>query len=266
MAWSPPPGYGVLVEGMNSHQEPVTPPAGDLESLLLSAQGLVEQLADQLERQGLDKVIRQDLLACGQQGLFEAALRFDPSRGATFRTFAYYRVRGAMLDGVRKMGNWSRRGFERIILLRAANCASEDLAEEAGDVASLAARDAAERLRKHMAAMVTAMTTAGVFAAGVRQHGTQDAADGSKHHVVAVDGSQNAEEQFAEREIRDLVRHAIDELPPPEDEVVRRFYVDGHNMDSIAHDLGRSRSWVSRVHTRALTRIGARLRHNAVSL
>lgn len=263
MAWSSPPGYGVLVEGMNSHQEPPAAPSGDLESLLLSAKGLVEQVADQLYGQGMDTVPRQDMLACGQQGLLEAALRFDANRGASFRTFAYYRVRGAMLDGARKMGSWSRRGFERVTLIRAANCASEDLAEELSDVASLAAREAAERIRKHMAAMVTAMTTAGVFAEGVRQM-ENDGLDVAR--MVAVDHSQNAEEQFAEREIRDLVRHAIDELPPPEDEIVRRFYVDGHNMDSIAHDLGRSRSWVSRVHTRALTRMGARLRHNSLSL
>ena len=52
----------------------------------------------------------------------------------------------------------------------------------------------------------------------------------------------------------------MSELPPPEDEVIQRFYVQGDKMDEIADDLGKSRSWVSRVHTRALKRLGARLR------
>jgi RNA polymerase sigma factor for flagellar operon FliA len=191
-----------------------------------------------------------ELAAFGRQGLVEAAARFDPNRGEDFRRFAYFRVKGAMLDGIRKMGTWSRRGYERIALLRAAHVASSDQADEAGPVGALGAREAAERLQKHMASMVTAMTT-GVFGQPAHQ------GDGE---VQAVHAGSDAEQQLADKQMTELVRRAIDELPPPEDMVVRRFYVDGDKMDDIAEDLGHSRSWVSRVHTRALKRLGARLR------
>ncbi len=264
MAWRPPPGYGVPVEGPNSHEQPAALSPEELKRLLESADGLVESLATQLVRQCADAIPREDLVGYGQQGLLEAALRFDSSRGVKFRTFAHYRVRGAMIDGLRKMGPWTRRGFEHIVLLRAANEASSDLAEE--DIETLGARQSAERVRKHLASMVTAMTT-GVFHSGHLAKGASEANSGADSggaaQIVAVDESANAEEQLAKLELKQLVQTTLKELPPPEDQVLRRFYVEGDNMDRIAQDFGRSRSWVSRTHTRALSRMGARLRHEA---
>ena len=61
-------------------------------------------------KEGLAKEIEyDDLVAYGTQGLIEAAKRYDPSHGVAFTTFAYYRVRGAMYDGLRGMG-WIPRG------------------------------------------------------------------------------------------------------------------------------------------------------------
>lgn len=54
-----------------------------------------------------------DLVAFGSKGLVEAALRFDPAREVSFRTFAYHRIHGAMMDGVRQMGAYSRADIER---------------------------------------------------------------------------------------------------------------------------------------------------------
>jgi RNA polymerase sigma factor for flagellar operon FliA len=54
-----------------------------------------------------------DLVAFGSQGLVEAAGRFDPARGVSFRSFAYYRIRGAMIDGIRQMGSYSRAEIAR---------------------------------------------------------------------------------------------------------------------------------------------------------
>lgn len=194
-----------------------------------------------------------ELLAYGRQGLIEAATRFDSSRGEDFRRFAYFRVRGAMLDGLRKMGNWSRRGYERVVLMRAASEASASGASESGSAEGLAGHEAAARLRNHMASMVTAMTT-GVFADHVAQK------DGS---ITALDAGQNAEEQLAQRQLAARVQSVMNDLPPPEDDVIRRFYIEGECMDVIAAVHGHTRSWVSRVHSRALKRMGARLRSSA---
>ncbi len=264
MAWRQPAGYGVRVEATNSHEERSDHSEGEIQALISSAQGLVESLAVQVAQECSDAIPKEDLIAYGHQGLLEAALRYESDRGAAFRTFAYYRVRGAMIDGLRKMGPWSRRGFERVALLRAESTASEDLALQGDDPKKLQSKEAADRLRKHMASMVTAMTS-GVFFAGSLQGAGGASSDETPPPLRAIDPSSNAEEQLGKLEMYRLVHRTVDELPPPEDEVVRRFYVEGDNMDAIARDLGRSRSWVSRVHTRALARMGARLRSESMA-
>src|ERR1700732_1691603 len=49
-------------------------------------------------------IARDDIIGAAELGLVEAAQNFDPSRGVLFKTFAYYRIRGAIYDALRKMG------------------------------------------------------------------------------------------------------------------------------------------------------------------
>lgn len=240
-------GIVPAVEATGSPREAPGRSTQEVESLLVGTEDLVERVLSQLFRVGI-RGDRSELLAFGQQGLIEAAHRFDPEVGGDFRRFAYFRVRGAMLDGLRKMNNWSRRGYERVALLRTLNDTSAGFDEV--DPAGCSATEAAQRLRSHMASMVTAMTM-GVFAEHVVQNGGT---------AVALDKKASAEDEVADQQMQQIVRAAMGSLPPPEDEVVRRYYVEGERMDDIAADLGYSKSWVSRVHTRALKRLGPRLR------
>lgn len=192
---------------------------------------------------------RSELEAFGREGLLEAARRFDPSRGVSFRTFAYYRVRGAMLDGLRKMGAWSRRGYERVALLQAAHSTSEGAAEDVAAQGELSRERAEELLRDHMAAMATAMTV-GLFAAGAFE----------SQEIIAVDRGEDPESEYASAELGSLLRTSVDELPPPEDEIVRRHYFGGESLEAVGASLGLSKSWASRLHTRAIRRLTQRLR------
>ena len=60
----------------------------------------------------------EDLVAYGQMGLAEAARDFDPARGTQFSTFAYYRIRGAIYDGLAKMSWFSRVEYGRRAISR----------------------------------------------------------------------------------------------------------------------------------------------------
>jgi RNA polymerase sigma factor FliA len=63
---------------------------------------------------GLDRrACLDDLIASGNMGLVEAAARFDPACGVTFTTFAWPRIRGAMVDGVRRSGPFGRAEVKR---------------------------------------------------------------------------------------------------------------------------------------------------------
>jgi RNA polymerase sigma factor for flagellar operon FliA len=64
----------------------------------------VRSIAAKIKEQLPREIEFDDLVAYGMQGLLEAAERYDGSHGTSFTTFAYYRVRGAMFDGLRGMG------------------------------------------------------------------------------------------------------------------------------------------------------------------
>lgn len=220
-----------------------------IEEFYAQAEDLVGALVGHLRATGITADPRE-LEAFGRQGLLEAAHRFDPSVGDDFRRFAYFRVRGAMIDGLRKMGNWSRRGYERIQMLRAAQSASEAQNEESGPLAAdVDGGRAAELLRQHMANVVTAMAC-GVF--------VESAFDGTE--LTARDPAASAETQLEEHQLELLVRRAIAELPQPDSEVMKRHYLLGEQLTDVAREMGFDKSWASRIHTRAIKRLGVRLR------
>ncbi len=72
---------------------------------------LVQKIANQVHGQVRGQVDREDLMSWGTTGLLEAMKRFDPSQGAKLSTFAYYRIRGAMLDGIGKVAPLSRKCY-----------------------------------------------------------------------------------------------------------------------------------------------------------
>ena len=213
---------------------------------------LVDLIARQLARELGRSAELDDLRAMGHQGLLEAARRFDEGRGVTFRRFANYRVRGAMLDGVRKSAPLPRRAHARIRALEAALLVAETTAEDSssGVVASGGPRANEQKLTEHLADMATAMAV-GLLATP---------ALGDEGEPSAADTTLSPEEAVAEAELRKIVVDALEELPPDERELVRRHYLEGERFDHVAASLGLSKSWGSRLHTRAVARLTKRLR------
>lgn len=213
---------------------------------------LVDIVARQVARSVGAAVELDDLLGFGREGLLDAARRFDPERGVPFRSYANYRVRGAVLDGVRTMSRLPRRAHERINGLRAATRVSEGALEDtaAPPPPGSTAADAERALSEHLAGMATAMAVGLVAPASRDERGD----------LTTVSTDDSPEEATARAELLAVVRTAIDGLPPQEAELVRRHYLEGERFDHVAKDLGLSKSWASRLHTRAIGRLGKRLR------
>lgn len=229
---------------------PVDPP--EVLQRFESALDLAEAIARQVRRAIGQRTALDELVSYGQEGLLEAARRFDPQRGVPFRAYANYRVRGAIIDGIRASATLPRRVHERLRGLEAAALYSEGAAEDAyapvGRGAST--RDAEQALAGHLAAMATAMAMGFVA----------PAARGEQGAPTTVSQADSPEESVAQAELRALVREHIAELPAEEAELIRRHYLDGERFDWVAHDLGLSKSWASRLHTRAVGRLSKRLR------
>lgn len=213
---------------------------------------LVEIIVRQVVRSIGPGVELDDLLGFGREGLLDAARRFDAGRGVPFRSYANYRVRGAVLDGVRAMSRLPRRAHERINGLHAAARVSEGALEDsaAPRPPGSTAADAERGLSDHLAAMATAMAVGLVAPAGRGEDG----------ELTTVSTEESPETATARAELLAVVREAISGLPHQEAELVRRHYLEGERFDHVAKDLGLSKSWASRLHTRAIGRLGKRLR------
>src|SRR6185369_5097148 len=91
---------------------------------------LVDIVARQIARTMGSVVELDDLRSFGREGLLDAARKFDSARGVPFRAYANFRVRGAIIDGIRSSAHLSRRTYERLNGLSAALKTSEGAAED----------------------------------------------------------------------------------------------------------------------------------------
>jgi RNA polymerase sigma factor for flagellar operon FliA len=193
-----------------------------------------------------------DLVSYGQTGLLEAARRYDPARGVPFRAFANFRVRGAMLDGVRQLSHLPRRVHERLKAFESAALFSEGAVEDlnARPPPGQSPQDRERRLVEHLAGMATAIAT-GLIA----ETGTDD--QGSATTVTPWE--ESPEEHSSRQQLLSLVERGIEALPEQEGVLIRRHYLEGERFDLVAAELGLSKSWASRLHTRAIGRLTKRL-------
>ena len=212
---------------------------------------LVDQVARQVRRTIGHGIDTEELVSFGREGLLDAARRFDPTRGVPFRAYANFRVRGAIVDGVRSVARLPRRVHERLRALDAAARVSEGAAEDVlGAPMRGNSTDAERALDAHLAALATAMAV-GLVA---------EAASGEEGEPTPVDARSSPEEALGTAELLAIVRSAIVTLPREEQELVRRHYLEGERFDRVATDLGLSKSWASRLHTRAIQRLANKLK------
>jgi RNA polymerase sigma factor for flagellar operon FliA len=217
-----------------------------------SSLDLVEVVARQVARSIGPAAELAELMSYGREGLLDAARRFDPERGVPFRGYANFRVRGAIIDGLRSLARLPRRIHARLRGLEAANGYSEGAWD---DVASppppgATSADADRALAEHLAGMATAMAM-GLVAT---------AAHGEEGELVGVGRDASPEDATSHAELLAIVRETIETLPDQEAELVRRHYLEGERFDHVAAELGLSKSWASRLHTRAMNRLSKRLR------
>jgi RNA polymerase sigma factor FliA len=181
-----------------------------------------------------------DLMGYAFEGLIEAQGRFDPSRGVLFRTFASYRVRGAVIDGVRQMSRLSRRAYAKVKAAEAADRITEDVAyarREHGATASLESTVSA--LDGALSRLATSFVVA---SAAQEQHESAD---------------PSPEESVLRAESSRRLHAALGRLDERERALVVGFYFEGVPFDQTAKKLGISKSWASRIYTRALDRLRA---------
>jgi RNA polymerase sigma factor for flagellar operon FliA len=210
---------------------------------------LVDIAARQLVRRVSRTVTLEDLKSFGHEGLLQAARTFDSSRGVPFRRWANVRVKGAMIDGVRRWGNLPRRVYRELQGVEAGDRLLEAYDEE--DSASPAATSEAadDRLSSYLAGIATAIAVGTMMAA-------------PRENVDADGRDVTPEDLLGEAELTARVKTIVSRLPDQERTLVERHYFAGQTLDEAAASLGLSKSWGSRLHARAIESIGKELRRD----
>lgn len=211
---------------------------------------LVNIIASQVARSLGRGVEFDDLVSAGREGLLDAARRYDAARGIPFRAYANFRVRGAVLDGVRQMSALPRRAYERLAAMEAAVAVSEGEAQFAfaKPASAMSDADAETCLDEQLAVMATAA------AIGLVTESARGESEGAE-----ATPDVDPELAFAQAEVVATVRAALAELAPVERDIITRHYLQAEGMGSIASDMNVSKSWISRIHTRAMARLTKKL-------
>ena len=190
-----------------------------------------------------------DLVQDGMIGLMDAAHRFDASRGIKFETFAERRVRGAMIDALRRDA-WPR-GVRR--QRREIEAAREKLRHELGCEPSLP--DLAAHIGVDPASLGRTITRINTIEA-TSPLTMPDVVDEASLPPVMVPSEPTAPDaEFEQHEVEDRVRAAITALPDRERKVVRMYYYGESTMKEIGREIGVNESRVSQLHARAVRRL-----------
>jgi RNA polymerase sigma factor for flagellar operon FliA len=212
---------------------------------------LVQAVARKLKRQITARIDFDDLIGYGSKGLIEAAERFDAQHGVAFTTFAYYRIRGAMLDGLRTMGWYSRADYARYRAEERANEYLQNQSDRAGAGAAAGAGSTqpqapggAGGADKEATLTSVAQILGGI--ATVHITSLEAAASVADERLPAPDASLDT------GRLGVRVREAIKKLPDRERQLMELYYFAEKNLEEAGAVMGLSKSWACRLHARAV--------------
>ncbi|WP_417583402.1 RNA polymerase sigma factor FliA [Nitrincola sp.] len=214
---------------------------------------LVKRIAQHLLARLPSSVVLDDLVQAGMIGLLEAARKFDPGKGASFETYAGIRIRGSIIDEVRR-GDWTPRSVHRngrrvseairVVELRTGRDASDaDVAAELQITVSA------------YHALLQDSLDSRLFSIDELSHDEDDSVG------MQFEGDDpGPDESFQSASFRQALVDAIGNLPEREKLVMALYYDEEMNLKEIGSVLGVSESRVSQIHTQAALRLKGRLR------
>jgi len=227
---------------------------------LTDRRGWVEQYAPLVKRIAHHIMARlpasvevDDIIQAGMVGLIDAISRYEQTQGAQFETYAVQRIRGAILDELRR-NDWLPRGVRRNMRkIEAAISALEQRngrAPSEGEIAGLLGVP----LAQYQGQLQDARGHQIVYAEDYL-----DADGGASANESAPDAAAGILERLVDEEFRSQVAGAVDALPEREKLVMSLYYEKELNLREIGQVLGVTESRVCQLHSQAVARLRARL-------
>ena len=219
---------------------------------------LVRYVANKLDIKTSSQVDVKDLMSYGVFGLIDAAEKFNPSRGASFQSYAILRIRGAILDGLRKT-DWVPRAIRK--LKKQVDEAHRELEQDLGR--PVTTEEVAEKLDMNVEQYHATMEKVkGHAIESIEQMTERDSfGTGDKEEFTIVEEDEKANPFFNvyRNELKRVIADAIEGLPENERLVVSLYYFDEMTMHDIGYVLELTESRVSQLHARALLKLKSRI-------
>ena len=212
---------------------------------------LVKRIAYHLMTRLPPSVQADDLIQAGMIGLIEAARNYDASQGASFETYAGIRIRGAMLDEIRK-SDWTPRSLHRKVrqVTEAIRSIERDEGRDARDV----------EVARRMGIPLDEYHQILQDASGHKVFSLEDLPVGEDSVAEGLSGPIKGPLESIEMEkFREALAEAIGTLPERERLVMSLYYDEELNLREIGAVLGVSESRVCQIHGQAMMRLKSRM-------
>jgi len=226
-------------------------PGPDRDRLILDHIPLLQHIVGRLSVDMPGRIQRDDLFGWGMRGLIEAADAFDPARGLQFSTYAFPRIRGAILDELRALDFLPRGRRER---LREVERAIAALEQKNG------APPTPEELAHHLG---TSSEEIDEVLHSARVASWASLEGGPSDELGALLSDPRSEDPVGSAEWNELkarLVRAMGELPEPEKTVITLYYGEELLLKEIGDILGVTESRVSQIHSKALYRLNRELK------
>jgi RNA polymerase sigma factor for flagellar operon FliA len=209
---------------------------------------LVKRIAHHMVARMPSSVQPDDLIQSGMIGLLEASTKYDPGKGASFETYAGIRIRGAMLDEIRK-GDWVPRSVHRNTreVAKAMKVLENELGRDATD------REVADAMGVELADYFDILKDS----QGSKLFSFEEIPGSGEDGLQS--NSPNPMDQIQRRDFQRCLAEAIATLPEREQLVLSLYYDDELNLKEVGEVLGVSESRVSQIHSQAALRLRSKL-------
>jgi RNA polymerase sigma factor for flagellar operon FliA len=214
--------------------------------------GLVKRIAYHIMSRLPPSVQVDDLIQSGMIGLLEASKNYDAGQGASFETYAGIRIRGAMLDEIRK-GDWAPRSVHR---------KARQVAEAVRNIENVSGRDARDHeVAKELNMSIEEYHKTLQDASGCRLLSFEEMGATDDHLSSKAIDQLGPYDGVQKEDFKKSLAHEISGLPERERMVLTLYYEEDLNLREIGAVIGVSESRVSQIHSQALIRLQARLGH-----
>lgn len=194
-------------------------------------------IAAKLARTFPDEVDFDEVVCNARLGLLEAAKRYNASYSVDFKTFSYYRIKGAIYDGLRKTGWIPRSLYSKIKFEQAANDYLESNANSGGSKSEFLQKELSE-LKDNI------NSVASIYVMSIE--GIED------FELEDQQAKRDIENRAEFQKVKEKVCDAIESLPDKERKLIKMYYFQNKTMEEIGEQLELSKSWTSRLHARGL--------------